>query len=97
MKALCWTGSNSLKTEKVPDPIIQDPGDAIIKVSLSSTCGSDLHYIHGILPTMKDGDVLGHEFMGEVVEVGGAVRKLRVGDRVVAPSIVSCGSCSECS
>jgi threonine dehydrogenase-like Zn-dependent dehydrogenase len=97
MKALCWTGTNSLKTETVADPVIQDPRDVIVKVSLSSTCGSDLHYIHGILPTMKDGDILGHEFMGEIVEIGSAVRRLKVGDRIVAPSIVSCGTCEECS
>jgi threonine dehydrogenase-like Zn-dependent dehydrogenase len=96
MKALCWNGVRNLRAETVPDPVILNPHDAIIKVSMSSTCGSDLHIINGLIPTMKEGDVLGHEFMGEVVEVGPAVRKIRRGDRVVVPSVISCGKCWFC-
>lgn len=96
MRALCWNGVNNLKTETVPDPSIQHPRDVIVKVTLSSTCGSDLHYIHGILPTMEKGDILGHEFVGEVVAVGAEVSSLKIGTRVVVPSIIACGDCWYC-
>lgn len=96
MRALCWNGVNDLKTETVPDPKIEHPRDVIVEVALSSACGSDLHFIHGIMPTMKQGDVLGHEFMGRVVETGSGVSKWRKGDRVVVPSIISCGECEYC-
>lgn len=96
MQALCWNGVNDLKTETVPDPDIKHPRDVIVKVTLSSVCGSDLHFIHGILPTMKAGDILGHEFVGEVVEVGADVSNLKIGARVVVPSIIACGDCWYC-
>ena len=96
MKALCWNGVNDLRVQTVPDPSLVSPHDAIIKVSLSSVCGSDLHLIGGYVPAMKPGDVLGHEFMGEIVEVGKAVSRLKKGDRVVVISILACGSCEHC-
>jgi threonine dehydrogenase-like Zn-dependent dehydrogenase len=96
MRAICWNGVNQLAVETVPDPILVNPGDAILKVRLSTTCGSDLHFIDGYIPTMKEGDVIGHEFMGEIVDVGPGVRKLRKGDRVVVPSFIGCNSCWYC-
>lgn len=96
MRAICWNGVNDLRTETVPDPTILDPRDVIVKVSLSSTCGSDLHFIHGIMPNMREGDILGHEFIGEVVETGRDVSNVRKGDRVVVPSIIACGNCWYC-
>jgi threonine dehydrogenase-like Zn-dependent dehydrogenase len=96
MRALCWNGVNDLRMETVADPQILNPHDAILKVTMSTTCGSDLHFIDGYLPTMRPGDVIGHEFMGEVVEVGRAVKKVKKGDRVVVPSFIVCGSCYFC-
>ena len=96
MRALCWNGINDLRVETVNDPKILNPRDAILKVKLTTTCGSDLHFIGGYLPSMKPGDVIGHEFMGEIVEVGPEVRKFKAGDRVVVPSFVSCGCCHYC-
>lgn len=96
MKALCWNGINKLNVERVPDPSILNPGDAIVRVSLSSVCGSDLHLLDGYVPTMKEGDIIGHEFMGEVVEVGPGVKKLKKGDRVVVGSVLGCGGCEFC-
>ncbi len=96
MKALCWNGIRNLRAESVPDPVIINPHDAIIKVSMSSTCGSDLHLINGLIPSMKAGDVLGHEFMGEIVETGRDVKNVKKGDRVVVPSVISCGRCWFC-
>ncbi len=96
MRALCWNGINDLRVETVPDPVIVNPHDAIVKVILSTTCGSDLHFIDGYIPTMREGDVIGHEFMGEVVEVGPAVQRIRRGQRVVVPSFISCGRCWHC-
>lgn len=96
MKALCWNGINDLRVETVPDPGIMNPGDAIIKVIMSSVCGSDLHLLNGFVPSMEAGDILGHEFIGEVVEIGSSVQKLRRGDRVVVGSIIGCGECSYC-
>jgi threonine dehydrogenase-like Zn-dependent dehydrogenase len=96
MRALCWQGVNELEVVRVPDPGIKSPHDAIVKVRLSSVCGSDLHLIDGYVPTMKKGDILGHEFMGEVVDLGAEVKKLKRGDRVVVSSIIGCGSCSPC-
>jgi threonine dehydrogenase-like Zn-dependent dehydrogenase len=96
MRALCWHGVNDLRVGTVSDPTIINPHDAIIRVRLSTTCGSDLHFINGYLPTMREGDVIGHEFMGEVVEVGPAVSRIKPGDRVVVPSFVVCGSCAYC-
>lgn len=97
MRALCWNGINDLRVETVDDPQIVQPGDAILRVRLSTTCGSDLHFIDGYIPTMKAGDVIGHEFMGEIVEVGSGVTKRKAGDRVVVPSFICCGSCWYCA
>ena len=96
MRALCWNGVNDLRVETVPDPVIVSPRDAILKVTMSTTCGSDLHFIDGYIPTMREGDIIGHEFMGEIVEVGRDVRKVKKGDRVVVPSFVCCGDCWFC-
>ncbi|QCR38381.1 zinc-dependent alcohol dehydrogenase [Nissabacter sp. SGAir0207] len=96
MRALCWNGVNDLRVETVNDPTIINPNDAILRVGLSTTCGSDLHVIDGLIPTMKEGDILGHEFMGEIVAVGKGVKKVKVGQRVVVPSFISCGSCWFC-
>ena len=96
MRALCWNGVNDLRVETVADPEIVNPHDVILKVRKSTTCGSDLHFIDGYLPTMKAGDVIGHEFMGEVVETGRAVKKVKNGDRVVVPSFICCGECWYC-
>lgn len=96
MKALVWNGVNNLNVERVNDPIIQSPNDAIVKVHLSSVCGSDLHLLDGYVPSMREGDVIGHEFMGEIVETGKGVSKLKKGDRVVMSSMVGCGECSYC-
>src|SRR5213075_1269366 len=85
MKALVWHGTDDVRVERVPDPAILNPRDAIIKVTTTAICGSDLHLLDGFIPTMKPGDILGHEFMGEVVEVGTGNQKLRIGDRVVVP------------
>ncbi|HEX8463533.1 MAG TPA: zinc-dependent alcohol dehydrogenase [Abditibacterium sp.] len=96
MRALCWNGINDLRVETVPDPSILNPRDCILRVTMSTTCGSDLHFIDGYLPSMRVGDIIGHEFMGEVVEVGREVKKIRVGQRVVVPSFICCGECSYC-
>jgi threonine dehydrogenase-like Zn-dependent dehydrogenase len=96
MKALCWYGTNDVRVSRVPDPKILNPRDAIIKVTLTAICGSDLHLLDGFIPTMKRGDILGHEFMGEVVEVGRDNTKLEVGDRVVVPFTIACGRCFFC-
>ncbi|MFG2104869.1 zinc-dependent alcohol dehydrogenase [Micromonospora echinaurantiaca] len=96
MKALCWEGVGKLAVRDVPEPRIRAEGDIVVKVRASSVCGSDLHLINGYLPAMREGDVLGHEFMGEVVETGPGVRRLTVGDRVVVASVVACGGCWYC-
>jgi threonine dehydrogenase-like Zn-dependent dehydrogenase len=96
MRALCWNGVNDLRVETVPDPEILNPRDVILRVKLSTTCGSDLHFIDGYIPTMREGDVIGHEFMGEIVDVGKEVKKVKKGDRVVVPSFICCGSCRYC-
>lgn len=96
MRALCWNGINDLSVETVPDPGIVNPHDAILRVTMSTTCGSDLHFIDGYIPSMRAGDVIGHEFMGEVVEVGSEVEKVGQGDRVVVPSFICCGHCWYC-
>jgi threonine dehydrogenase-like Zn-dependent dehydrogenase len=96
MKALCWYGVEDVRVEDVPEPEILNPRDAIIRVSLTAICGSDLHLYHGFIPSMQQGDILGHEFMGEVVEVGSAVHNLRPGDRVVVPFPIACGDCEFC-
>jgi len=96
MKANCYFDKTDVRVEEVPDPTIVNPRDAIVKVTLAAICGSDLHLYNGLVPTMMKGDILGHEFMGEVVEVGSAVKNLRAGDRVVVPFPISCGSCFFC-
>jgi threonine dehydrogenase-like Zn-dependent dehydrogenase len=96
VRALCWTGRNSVDVEDVPDPKILNDRDAIVRITSTAICGSDLHLYDGYVPTMKKGDVLGHEFMGEVVEVGKEVRNLKVGDRVVVPFPIACGNCTPC-
>ncbi len=96
MRALCWNGVNDLAVETVPDPRLVNPHDVVVQVRLSTTCGSDLHFIDGYLPAMREGDVIGHEFMGEVVETGPEVRSTKVGDRVVVPSFIGCGACWYC-
>jgi threonine dehydrogenase-like Zn-dependent dehydrogenase len=97
MKALVWHAKNDVRVERVPDPEILNPRDVIIKVTTTAICGSDLHLFDGFIPTMQSGDILGHEFMGEVVEVGKAdSHRLKVGDRVVVPFTIACGSCFFC-
>jgi threonine dehydrogenase-like Zn-dependent dehydrogenase len=96
MKALCYNNVRDLRVENIPDPAIISPKDMIVRVTLSSVCGSDLHIINGFIPTVKSGDVLGHEFMGEVVEIGSEVRKFIKGDRVVVSSVIACGECHYC-
>jgi threonine dehydrogenase-like Zn-dependent dehydrogenase len=96
MKALCWKGINKLDIETVPDPQILNAEDIIVKVRLSTTCGSDLHLLGGYIPAMRAGDVLGHEFMGEVAEIGPSVRNHKTGDRVVVSSFIACGRCWYC-
>lgn len=96
MKVLCWRGKQDIRYETVPDPEIEDPGDAVIKMTSCAICGSDLHLFGGFMPGMKSGDIMGHEFMGEVMEVGKDVHKLKVGDRVVVPFTIVCGECEQC-
>jgi threonine dehydrogenase-like Zn-dependent dehydrogenase len=96
MKATCWYGANDIRVEEVADPEILNPRDGIVKITSTAICGSDLHLYNGYVPTMEKGDILGHEFMGEVVELGSAVKNLKVGDRVVVPFPISCGNCYFC-
>src|SRR4051794_9683414 len=96
MRALCWHGKGDVRVDTVPDPKIQHPRDAIIKITACAICGSDLHLLDGYQPTLEKGDVLGHEPMGVVVEVGSAVTRLKKGDRVVVPFTISCGACWFC-
>jgi threonine dehydrogenase-like Zn-dependent dehydrogenase len=96
MKANCWMGKGQVEVQEVPEPTILNDRDAIVRITLSAICGSDLHLYNGFVPTMKTGDVLGHEFMGEIVETGSAVKNLEVGDRVVVPFPIACGACAQC-
>ncbi|HEY9725724.1 MAG TPA: zinc-dependent alcohol dehydrogenase [Chroococcales cyanobacterium] len=96
MKAVCWEGSNKVGVETVPDPKIINSRDAVVKITTSAICGSDLHLYDGYIPTMEPGDILGHEFMGEVVEKGSAVENINIGDRVVVPFPIACGNCFFC-
>jgi threonine dehydrogenase-like Zn-dependent dehydrogenase len=96
MKATCWEGKRTVRVEEVPDPTIIDSRDAIVRVTSTAICGSDLHLYNGFVPTMERGDILGHEFMGEVVETGPGVRNLKTGDRVVVPFTIACGECFMC-
>jgi threonine dehydrogenase-like Zn-dependent dehydrogenase len=96
MKAICWHGSNDVRLDSVPEPKILDKRDAVVKVTATAICGSDLHLMHGYIPSMEPGDILGHEFMGEVVAVGTDVPNLKSGDRVVVPFAIACGACFFC-
>ena len=96
MKALVWHGKEDIRYETVPDPEIEEDSDAIIKVTSCAICGSDLHLFHNFIPAMKPGDVVGHEMMGEVVDVGSGVRKLKKGDRIVVPFTINCDQCDQC-
>jgi threonine dehydrogenase-like Zn-dependent dehydrogenase len=97
MRALCWYGVEDVRVETCPDPAILKPRDAIVKVTSTAICGSDLHLYNGYIPTMRPGDILGHEFMGEVVELGAKVENLKIGDRVVVPFAIGCGGCWFCA
>ncbi|HEY3500446.1 MAG TPA: zinc-dependent alcohol dehydrogenase, partial [Polyangiaceae bacterium] len=97
MKATCWYGKKNLRVENVPDPEILNARDAIVRVTSTAICGSDLHLYNAFIPSLEKGDILGHEFMGEVVEVGPGVKNLEVGDRVVVPFPIACGGCNACS
>jgi Threonine dehydrogenase and related Zn-dependent dehydrogenases len=96
MRALTWHGKRDVRVDSHPDPEIVNPRDAIIRVTSTAICGSDLHLYHGVIPTMRSGDILGHEFMGEVVEVGRGNKRLKKGDRVVVPFVIACGQCFHC-
>jgi threonine dehydrogenase-like Zn-dependent dehydrogenase len=96
MKAVCWMGKNKIETLQVADPTILNPHDAILKITRTAICGSDLHLFDGFIPTMEEGDILGHEFMGIVEETGSEVQNLRRGDRVVVPFTIACGQCLSC-
>ena len=96
MRANCWMGKKDVRVETVPDPRILNQRDAIVRVTSTAICGSDLHLYNGFIPTMEKGDIMGHEFMGEVVEVGREVKNLRPGDRVVVPFPIACGACGAC-
>jgi threonine dehydrogenase-like Zn-dependent dehydrogenase len=97
MKAVCWNGIRDVRVETVPDPEIINPRDAIVKITTTAICGSDLHLYDGYIPSMEPGDIIGHEFMGEVVEVGKEVKNLKQGDRIVVPFVIACGRCGHCS
>jgi threonine dehydrogenase-like Zn-dependent dehydrogenase len=96
MKATCWMGKTDIQVKEVPDPKILNKRDAIVRITATAICGSDLHLYNGFVPSMMKGDIMGHEFMGEVVEVGSDVRNLRAGDRVVVPFPIACGGCLSC-
>ena len=96
MKAVCWNGKHDIRVENVPDPSILNARDAIVKITTTAICGSDLHLYNGYIPTMKAGDILGHEFMGEVVETGAKITNLKKGDKVVVPFTIACGNCFFC-
>jgi threonine dehydrogenase-like Zn-dependent dehydrogenase len=96
MRATCWMGKTDVQVQQVPEPKILNERDAIVRISSTAICGSDLHLYNGFVPTMKSGDILGHEFMGEIVETGSAVKNLKAGDRVVVPFPISCGACAQC-
>ncbi len=97
MKAVCWMGTGKVEVQTVKDPEIINPGDAILRITRTAICGSDLHLYDGYIPTMESGDILGHEFMGVVEEVGSEVKKLKKGDKVVVPFTIACGNCFFCS
>jgi len=96
MRAVCWHGREDVRVDHVPDPEVINPRDAVVQVTAAAICGSDLHLYDGYVPTMNEGDILGHEFVGEVVEVGAEVENLRPGDRVAVPFPIACGQCFFC-
>lgn len=96
MRALCWQRKGIVQVDTVPDPTILNPHDAILRITSTAICGSDLHLLNGVVKTMEAGDIMGHEFMGEIVETGSGVKNLRAGDRVVVPFTISCGQCVYC-
>ncbi len=96
MRALVWHGRHDIRCDQVPDPKIEHPRDAVVRVTSCAICGSDLHLYDGFMPGMRNGDIMGHEFMGEVVEVGSETKKLKIGDRVVVPFTIVCGECEQC-
>lgn len=96
MRATVWHGKNDVRVDNVPDPKILNPRDAVVKITSTAICGSDLHLVGGFVPTMEKGDILGHEFMGEIVELGNGVNNLKIGDRVVVPFPIACGNCFFC-
>jgi threonine dehydrogenase-like Zn-dependent dehydrogenase len=96
MKATCWHGKHDMRVDSMPDPVILNQRDAIVRITSTAICGSDLHLYNGFIPTMKKGDIMGHVFMGEVVDVGREVKNLKVGDRVVVPFPIACGKCGAC-
>ena len=96
MKALCWHGTSDIRCDTVPDPRLEGPEDIVIKVTSCAICGSDLHIFNGVIPQMRSGDIIGHETLGEVVDIGSDVRDLKIGDRVVIPFTISCGECRFC-
>ncbi len=97
MKALVWHGKNDVRVESVKDPVIENPNDILIEVTATAICGSDIHIYHGLVPGMKSGDILGHEFGGRVVEIGGNVKRVKIGDRVIIPFVIACGNCMFCA
>ena len=96
MKALVWHGKNDVRVDRVPDPVLREPTDVIVKITATAICGSDLHLYDGLQPGMEGGDILGHEAMGVVFDLGEDVKKLNLGDRVVVPFVVACGRCFFC-
>src|SRR5512133_2079024 len=96
MKANCWHGKRDVRVEQVPEPRILSQRDCIVKITSTAICGSDLHLYNAFMPGLEKGDILGHEFMGEVVEVGRDVKNLSIGDRVVVPFPIACGACAAC-
>lgn len=96
MKAVCWMGKRELEVQEVPEPRVLNPRDAVVRITSTAICGSDLHLYNGYVQSLMKGDILGHEFMGEIVEVGPEVRERRVGDRVVVPFAIGCGACAHC-
>ncbi len=96
MRAVCWNGVRDVRVETVPDPHVINPHDAVVRVTSAAICGSDLHLYDGFIPAMTPGDILGHKFMGEVVEVGPEVKSLRANDRVAVPFCIACGNCLYC-
>lgn len=96
MRANCWMGKKDMRVQQVPDPKILNQRDAIVKITSTAICGSDLHLYNGFIPSMEKGDIVGHEFMGEVVELGRGVKNLKKGDRVVVPFPIACGNCFSC-